>query len=46
MLKLNNCGYESPAIAVCDLQTESVLCASTAIEDLTVKDTQDWGWED
>jgi hypothetical protein len=46
MLKLIKCGYECPVVVVCEMQTEAMLCASTELEDLVVKDTQDWGWED
>jgi hypothetical protein len=46
MLKLIKCGYECPVVVVCEMQTESTLCASTGINDLTVKESQDWGWED
>lgn len=42
----NKRGYESPIAIVCQLQTEAILCASTGIDDLKVKDTQDWGWEE
>ena len=46
MTEQNMLGYERPAISVCHIYTEAVLCASTGIDDLEVKDTQDWGWEE
>ena len=46
MTEKKKLGYSSPVSLVCEMQTESVLCASTGIDDLNVKDAQDWGWED
>jgi hypothetical protein len=46
MTEQKKSGYECPAISVCQIYTEAVLCASTGIDDLEVKDTQDWGWEE
>ena len=38
--------YSAPLAQVTELTSASVLCASTGIDDLTVKDAQDWGWEE
>ena len=38
--------YSTPLAQVTELVSESVLCTSTGIDDLTVKDPYDWGWEE
>ena len=46
MTEQKKSGYECPAISVCQIDTAAVLGASTGIDDLEVKDTHDWGWEE
>jgi hypothetical protein len=46
MTELKKMGYETPASIICELQNESVICISSGIDDLKVKDTQEWGWEE